>query len=70
MTEFTRVVPCTIKFSWSEVERETSSEPSVDEEFYLDSVSIGGVEFLEMLGNDVDELFYKLLKGDGNERSA
>ena len=67
MTEFTRVVPCTIKYSWSKVERETASEPSVDEEFYVDSVDIGGIEFLELLGIEADDEIYKLLKGLGDE---
>ena len=61
MTKQTYNIPCILTISHN------PADWPEDEEFSVDSVKIGGVEFLEFLGVEADDEIYRLLKGLGDE---
>ena len=59
--------PCTVTFSWEPEEAATLSEPGIDEEFYLDSFNISGVDLSEFLTVEMENKLYEILKGQQYE---
>lgn len=62
--KMTKTFPCSVTFTWEPEEKATEFETSVDEEFFVDSFKIGGVELVEFLTDEMEEELYKLIKGD------
>ena len=65
--EYTATIPCTITYTHNPAEKETASEPGVDEEFSVDSITILGLgctsAILSYHDTDFDVALYNYLKG-------
>lgn len=46
---FEAIVPCKIVYSWYPEERETASEPGVEEEFIIDSMMLGDFDIMDCI---------------------
>lgn len=46
---FEAIVPCKIVYSWHPKERETASEPGVEEEFIIDSMMLGDFDIMDCI---------------------
>lgn len=51
---FEAIVPCKIVYSWHPEERETASEPGVDEEFNVESIMLCGLELVRPVSSYFD----------------
>ena len=65
--EYTITIPCVVKFHWEPEEPSTMTEPPEDEEFYLESFTIGNADVLKgklsMLDIGIENAVYDYLKG-------
>lgn len=63
---FTTTVPCQITYNWHPEERETQSEPGVDEEFEVVSMEVAGMEVVtpvsSFFGDDFEDIVKEYLK--------
>lgn len=63
---FEAIVPCKIVYSWHPEERETASDPKVDEEFTMESIKVADMELItpvsSFFGDDLEEIVQEYLK--------
>lgn len=65
--EYTKIVPCTIKYTWNPAEKASATEPFVEEEFTVDEIKILGIGCTSAILSYHDTYFedalYEYLKG-------
>lgn len=59
----TVTIPCNITYTHNPEEFATRHEPYVEEEFYIDSFKICGVDLTEFLTDGCENKLYEILKG-------
>lgn len=63
---FEAIVPCKITYTWYPEERETASEPGVDEGFNVESIKVAGMELItpvsSFFGDDLEGIVQEYLK--------